>query len=253
MILMLLLFTALGLHASPNPPDQTTELLRAQDQALLDAFAPGDRKVWDRALAADAVYVDETGAIMSRGEFLKQLEPLPAGASGSIQIASYSAHISGDVATVIHTDDEQENYHGQMLHALYLTTETWHREAAEWKLQLVHTYAVLADPPAISLPAEALQQYAGRYVAGDLVYLVQWDGKQLAGGREAGPMRPLQVEVRDVFFVAGQPRVRKIFQRDESGHVTGFVNRREGRDLVWRRAPAAPKRRSPELSFHHVV
>jgi Domain of unknown function (DUF4440) len=238
MILVLLLFAALGLYASPTTPDRTTELLRAQDQALLDAIAPGDRKVWDRALAADAVYVDENGAVMSRNEFLKQLEPLPAGASGSIQITTYSAHISEDLATVVHTDDEQENYHGQMLHARYLTTETWRREAGEWKLHLAHTYAMLEDPPAISLAAEALQQYAGRYVAGDLVYLIQWDGKQLVGGREARPMRPLKIEVRDVLFVAGQPRVRKIFQRDESGHVTGFADRREGRDLVWRRAEA---------------
>jgi len=235
MILVLLLFAALTLHASPNAPDQT-ELLRAQDQALLDAIAPGDRKVWDHALAADAVYVDENGTIMSRSEFLKQLEPLPAGASGNIQISSYSAHIYGDMATVIHTDDEQENYHGQMLHARYLTTETWRREAGDWKLHLVHTYAMLTDPPAISLPAEALQQYAGRYVAGDLVYLIQWDGKQLVGGREAGPMKPLEVEVHDVLFVAGQPRIRKIFQRDESGRITGFADRREGRDLVWHRA-----------------
>jgi len=235
MILVLLLFAALALHASPNTPDQT-EVLRAQDQALLDAIAPGDRKVWERALAADAVYVDENGIVINRSEFLKQLEPLPAGASGSIQITTYEAHISGDMATVVHTDDEQENYHGQMLHARYLTTETWRREAGEWKLHLVHTYAMLEDPPAISLPGETLQQYAGRYVAGDLIYLIQWDGKQLVGGREAGHMKPLKVEVRDVLFIAGQPRVRKIFQRDEGGNITEFVDRREGRDLVWRRA-----------------
>jgi hypothetical protein len=236
-MILLLLFTALALQATPAVPDRTTELLHAQDQALLDAIAPGDRKVWDRALTADAVYVDENGAVMSRSEYLKQLEPLPPGTSGSIQITSYSAHISGDMATVVHTDDEQENYHGQMLSARYLTTETWRREAGEWKLHLVHTYAMLKDPPAISLPAEAPQQYAGRYVAGpDLVYLIQWDGKQLLGGREAGPMRPLKAEVRDVLFIAGQPRIRKIFQRDETGSITGFVDRRESRDLVWRRA-----------------
>jgi hypothetical protein len=239
-MIILLLLAALTLQVAPNAPESTAELLRTKDQMLLDAIAPGDRKVWEQALAADAVYVDENGTVMDRAEFLKQVEPLPPGASGSIQITSYSAHVSGDLATVVHTDDEQENYHGQMLYARYLMTETWRREAGEWKLYLVHAYAVLKDPPAISLPAEALRQYVGRYVGGaDLVYIIQWDGKQLVGGREGGDMKPLLVEVRDVLFVAGQPRIRKIFQRDASGSITGFVDRREGRDLAWHRDRSA--------------
>jgi ketosteroid isomerase-like protein len=239
-MIILLLLAALTLQVAPNAPESTAELLRAKDQMLLDAIAPGDRKVWEQALATDAVYVDENGTVMDRAEFLKQVEPLPPGASGSIQITSYSAHVSGDLATVVHTDDEQENYHGQMLYARYLMTETWRREAGEWKLYLVHAYAVLKDPPAIFLPAEALRQYVGRYVGGsDLVYIIQWDGKQLVRGREGGDMKPLLVEVRDVLFVAGQPRIRKIFQRDASGSITGFVDRRESRDLAWHRDRSA--------------
>ena len=82
---------------------------RPQDQALLDAVAPGDRSVWEQALAPDAVYVDEAGAVMNRAQFLEQLTPLPAGASGNLHITSYTAHIAGDLATVIHVDDEVEN------------------------------------------------------------------------------------------------------------------------------------------------
>ncbi len=232
----LALLLAFLFPAAPQAADQATSLLRAKDQALLDALAPGDRKLWAQALAADAVYVDEGGAIMSRAEFLKQLQPLPAGASGTLQIVSYSTRIDGDLALVIHTDDEQENYHGQVLKAQYLTTETWRRESGEWKLYLIHAYAVLKDPPAISLPAAQMQEYVGRYSAApDLVYVIRWDGKQLTGGREGGSMKPLQVEVRDVLFVPGQPRIRKIFQRDVSGNITGFVDRRESWDLVWRR------------------
>jgi hypothetical protein len=100
----------------PGPADPTVEVLRTKDQALLDAIALGDQKVWDEALAREAVYVDENGVIMNRAEYLKQLDPLPTGTSGSLRIASYSAHIDGDLATVIHTDDEEENYHGQILH-----------------------------------------------------------------------------------------------------------------------------------------
>ena len=240
-MILLALLLAFAFQISANTTDKTTELLRARDQALMDAFAPGDHKVWEQALAADAVYVDENGVIMDRAEFLKQLNPLPPGVSGNIKVTAFSAHISGDLATVVHTDDEQENYHGQMLTARYLTTETWHREAGEWKLVLAHVYAALKDPPAITLPVQELQQYAGRYVGGpDLVYLIQWDGKQLIGGRQGSPMKPLEVEVRDVLFTPGQPRTRKIFQHDANGKVTGFLDRRGGEDVVWRRDGSSP-------------
>jgi hypothetical protein len=240
-MIFLLLLAALALQGSPQAPDQTTELLRAKDQMLLDALAPGNQKVWDQALAADAVYVDENGAVMDRDQYLKQLLPLPPGSSGSLQITTYTAHVSGDLATVVHTDDEQENYHGQMLFARYLTTETWRREAGEWKLHLVHAYAVLKDPPAISLPPESMQQYVGRYVAAaDLVYVIEWDGKQLMGGRQGRVMQPLKVEVRDVLFVPGEPRIRKIFQRDAAGKIAGFVDRRESLDVGWQRASTGP-------------
>ncbi len=118
------LLLGLALQTSAATPDKTIELLRAKDQALMDAIAPGDRKPWEQALAADAVYVDEEGNIMDRAAFLKELNPLPTGVSGNIKITSYVVHVSGDLATVVHTDDEQENYHGQMLTARYITTET---------------------------------------------------------------------------------------------------------------------------------
>jgi len=230
------------LGSADQGSDPNTHLLRAKDQALLDAIAPGDRKVWDDLLASNAVCVDENGAVMNRAEYLKQLEPLPPGASGTLKIASYSVSLSGGLATVIHTDDEQENYHGQMLHAQYLTTETWRHDSGDWKLYLVHVYAVQKDPPAINLPSESMAEYAGRYSGGsDLKYVVEWDGKQLKGGRPGKTSSPLQVEIRDVLFVPGQPRVRKIFQRNSSGQITGFVDRREGEDLVWKREQNAKR------------
>jgi hypothetical protein len=43
-------------------------------------------------------------------------------------------------------------------------------------------------------------------------------------------------ELRDLFFVPGQPRTRRIFTRDAAGRVDGFVDRREGEDVRWRRS-----------------
>jgi hypothetical protein len=161
--------------------------------------------------------------------------PLSAGSSGQIKIDSYRVTLNGDVAIVIHTDAEEESYHGQTLHARYLTTETWRRNEGDWKMLCAHTYAVLRDPPAIQLSGEELDGYAGRYTAGDLVYVIKREGDQLMGGREGRPAVELNAEVRDVLFVSGQPRSRKIFQRGVDGQVTGFADRREGVDVVWKR------------------
>jgi hypothetical protein len=235
-MLLIALALALVLQTVAPTTDQTTAALRAKDQALLDAIAPGDRKVWEQALASDAVYVDESGTILDRAAFLDQLTPLPTGASGTLRIANYQARIMGDLATVIHLDDEQETFHGQKLLAQYLTTETWRRDGDDWKLYLIHTYAVLKDPPAITRPEKELLQYAGEYSAApDLTYEIRWDGQRLVGGKKGSSMKPLDVEVRDVLFVPGQPRIRKIFQRDAKGRITGFVDRRESWDLVWQK------------------
>lgn len=235
-MLLFALFLALAVQTSAPTTDQTIAWLRAKDQALLDATAPGDRKIWEDVLASDAVFVDENGVILDRAAFLEQLTPLPAGASGTLKIANYQAHVDGDLATVIHLDDEREIYHGQTLLAQYLTTETWRRDNGEWKLYLTHIYAVLKDPPSLTLPEKELRQYVGQYAAApDLLYVIRWDGQRLVGGKKGSSMKPLAVEVRDVLFVPGQPRIRKIFQRDEKGKITGFVDRRESWDLVWKK------------------
>jgi ketosteroid isomerase-like protein len=217
-------------------PAALVQSLRAKDQALLDAFAPGDRATWVDTLTADAVYVDENGAIMNHDEFLKQLLPLPPGASGHISIIDYAVQLHGDTALVIHRDDERENYHGQQLHAEYLTTETWLKTSGEWKLAMVHAYAVAKDPPAIAMSSTALDEYVGRYSAAkDLIYVIRRDGKHLLGAREDGAAHVLSSESPDVFFVAGQPRTRKIFRRDATRKIVDFVDRREGEDVIFTR------------------
>jgi Domain of unknown function (DUF4440) len=222
----------------PAPGDALTHELRLRDQQLLDAIAPGDVKVWDSALAADAVYVDENGEIIHRADFLKHLQPLPPRVSGKLTISAYAAQQSGEVATIIHTDDEEETYHGQHLTARYLMTETWQRQNGVWKLLLVHAYSVLKEPKSVVLPATDLDSYVGRYAAApDLTYTIKREGDHLIAERDGSPGATLKAEVRDVFFASGQLRTRKIFERDSWGHVTGFVDRREGGDLVWKRLP----------------
>jgi ketosteroid isomerase-like protein len=231
----MMLFALLALAAVTAQPPASASRLRALDQALLDAIAPGDKAPWDAALTPDAVYVDENGRILSRAEFLKALVPLPPGASGHIAITDYEADIDGDTALVRHRDDERELYHGQPLHARYLMTETWLRRAGAWKLAMVHAYVVAVDPPAMILPATALDAFVGDYALSDLTYTVRRQGDHLAGAQSGGAFQPLLAETPDVFFQPGHPRTRMIFQRDAEGAVARLIDRREGEDLVFLR------------------
>jgi ketosteroid isomerase-like protein len=237
MITVLLVLAAQATAAS-NAPPELVSLLRSKDQALLDAIAPGDRAIWDRTLTPDAIYVDENGRTLTRTEFLAELQPLPAGVSGQIRIADFQVHQIGDTATVVHRDEESESFHGQPLKATYLMTDTWVRRKGEWQLAMVHAHVMNADPPAITVSVSKLDEYVGRYTAGpDLTWIIRREGDHLVGGREGSTPKPLMVEMPDVLFIPGQPRVRKLFARDTQGRVTGFVDRREAEDIRWTRAP----------------
>jgi hypothetical protein len=225
----------LSAGAQQNSLEEVTNLLHTKDQALMNAVTAGDPKVWDAVLAPDVIYLDEAGEINSRADLLKQIQPLPAGVSGKITVNDYKITMHGDTATVFMADDEEENFHGQQLRARYLVTETWQKTGGDWRLLLVHVYATLHEPPVLKLSALDLDAYVGRYAAGDLIYVISRDGDHLVGGREGKPASTLNAELKDVFFIFGQLRTRKMFQRDSGGKVTGFADRREGVDVTWRR------------------
>jgi hypothetical protein len=91
------------------------------------------------------------------------------------------------------------------------------------------------DPPAITLPASQLSQYVGTYKLKDseAIYTLELTSGQLIGVRNGGKAGIWNAEAQDVFFLTGYPRIRKIFQRDASGKITGFIERRESWDIVW--------------------
>jgi hypothetical protein len=135
-------------------------------------------------------------------------------------------NLAGDTAIVVHYDGETEHYFGSDLHAEYLMTETWQKIKGEWMLRIVHAAAVPADPVPVALTHEQIDQFIGTYRAGELTYTIRRDGDRIPGSRPGRAEVQLQAETRDILFVPGQPRTRKIFRRDARGKVVDFVDRR---------------------------
>jgi hypothetical protein len=225
----------------PLPTQSAAETeLRRHTQDLLDAVAPGNRAVWDRLLDSAAIQVDENDVVSDKAAILAGLVPLGPGLVGHLAIDEFKLVLHGNVAVVTHEDQEYLDYHGQVIRSRFRMTDTWLKEGTDWRQIASQALAVQQDPPSIRLDRATLCSYAGRYALTDtIVATLRCGGDSLVMERPGRPARTFLAEARDVFFEPGAPRTRRIFQYDERGRITAFVDRREARDITWKRIGAA--------------
>ena len=211
-------------------------LLRRQIQELFDAVTAGDSTVWDRYLEPDAVYTDEAGEVTSKRALVASIHPLPKGVWGKLELSSFEVRRHGESAIVTFVVEETEGYFGQVIHARYPSTHTWQHSSRGWRLIGAQTGALRQDPPEIALAADRLDEYAGVYeLTPEIRYTIRRSGNALVGQRTGRAEEPIKPELADLFFVPGKPRLRKVFQRGADGRITGFVERRESWDILWKR------------------
>jgi len=210
-------------------------LITTQMQEMSDAIASGDVAVWDKYIDASVIYAEEDDSYKGKANLLKEIVPLPKGLSGGIKIDLLSYYEDGDTAVALFRQNETEHYFGQTIFAKYLTNTTWKKRADGWKLIAGQVLAEKTDPPAIALPPGELAQYVGTYKLKDSasIYRLTLENGILIGTRDSRKPATWNAEASDVFFIKGDPRIRKIFQHDASGKITGFVERRESWDVVW--------------------
>jgi hypothetical protein len=241
-----------SLTASPAQLDGNVDLrLRGELQALLDGLSRGDRAPWRTYLDANVIFSDEDGGRFSKDQMVAQITTPPKGVSFHIDVSDWRLTQWGETAVDVHNEDEREDFHGQILRATYRVTDTWLKEPAGWRLVASQVTAVRQDPPAAGLPGPMLQSYVGRYAAApDYVYEISRDGGSLVGRANGGAPKTLKAELADVLFTPGEPRTRNIFQRDAQGRVIGFVRRRDGRDVTFKRldGPSEPYSRYAQQS-----
>ena len=78
---MLVAAVLLPLALRVPPPEDTAKLLERQTQELLDAINFGPSAVWEAYLDPGAIYVDESGVVLSKKEMVEGIRPLPEAVS----------------------------------------------------------------------------------------------------------------------------------------------------------------------------
>jgi len=227
--------------------DDVSALLKRETQAFRDAGQRGDTATMRSYLDDQVTFINEDGVGYGRSDFQGGAPAAPPrGIPAKVTVTSWILHHSGDVAVSSFVDDQVVHYPGQILDYQFLSVETWIKRGAVWKLIGSGTIPLHQDPPAATLPASVLNDYAGTYSAGPgSAVTISQDGSTILSSSNGGKAAPLTAEFRDVFFRPGLPqgyaRPRIIFQRDASGQVTGYLNG----GVVLTKTPSAPPQSSP--------
>jgi ketosteroid isomerase-like protein len=210
--------------------------IKRQSQAFSDASAAGDTKTLARYLDDRVVFITEGGDIASKQDLVTPGPAAQKGFSNKLVQTDFHVEVHGNVAVTSFTDNATMQFGGQTMTPRFRSTEVWLDEGDAWRMISSQTVALSDDPPARPLTPDELDEYVGTYKgAPDFTVTITRQGNQLLSATSGAKPTPLLAEVRDVLFTPGQPRTRRIFERDRNGKVSGFASRREGHGFEFKK------------------
>jgi Domain of unknown function (DUF4440) len=131
---------SLAARALPSEPPSIAEAeLVRRTQQLYDAVAPGNQAPWKAFYADDAMVYDEKGRSMDKKALLADLDPMPAGYSGTIKVVHPHTLFAPGVAVLAYECEETETIFGQELHAHYHSVDTWLYRNGAWQIAASQT------------------------------------------------------------------------------------------------------------------
>jgi hypothetical protein len=232
-----LLAVAPGQAPGTDASEREASEIVKRAQKLFDALAPGDVALWRDAMTEGAVLIDEFGRTQTKAEALRDMRPLPAGFSGSIEVRHPKVQFYPSTAVLDCEMFEQEKVFDQQLTVRYLATLVFVRQGRDWKLAAMETVTLPTPPPRLEVRDLPLSDYPGTYTYGPgRNFIVEVEGRELKfRTRSDGRATILEPLAKDVFIDAGEERNLFLFRRDERGRITSVIERRKFNDLHMRR------------------
>ncbi len=227
-------FVTLHARSTTQSDAEVTALLLRQTEEISSASQTGEAAVFERYFDPAIIFTSEEGTVAGKEDTVAQTKPHTGPGTRTAKVTDFTCRRAGDTAATSFVDELTQQVSGQTLIFRYRSTEAWRRnEQGEWRLLASETLTLPREPWAVPLDAATLDEYVGDYQGGpELAVKLVRQGNDLVTSTNGSPPLPLRAEVKDVFFVPEHPGTRKIFHRDASGHVTGYVSRNAGGDLA---------------------
>ena len=233
-VLLILLAVVVGFR-TPSQGTITQEELVRNTQELLDAVAAGNQAPFKKYYADDALFSDEKGRSMDKIALLKDIQPLPAGFSGTIKIVRPQSRIVGDTAILSYDLDETETVFGQNLTARYHEIDTWMRRGGKWQIIATQVHRYYEDPAPGKADTSKFPAYVGTYeLSPERILTISIENGRLYEQRKGREREELIPEASDIFFRKGVEG-RTLFGSGEDGKVVSLIDRRNNEDIVWKK------------------
>jgi len=211
-------------------------LLLRKTEAFSDAGPIGDGKAMAALADSRLIFFNENGDRATRDD-LASITPGPSnGVTTHMSVTDWNCQVHGDVAVTSFIDNAaRTDATGRTAVARYRSVETWLQQGGDWTMIGSETVALIDDPATIQVAS--VDDYVGTYrAASGATFSFAKSGPDLAATTGGQPLTVQKAEAPDIFFTPGAARAVKIFRRDASGKVTGFVYHRAGQDILFSRA-----------------
>jgi len=111
----------------------TEQTLMKMEQEIADGIEKGDLSVYDKYTAANAVFTDPGGMLLSKAQLLAQFK------SGdlkieSTKIADMKVQMFGNTAIVTYRTTDKGMYKGKDISGEYRWTDVFSKMAGKWKM-----------------------------------------------------------------------------------------------------------------------
>ncbi len=209
--------------------DAVAALLQEQTVAWRRAASMGKLAAMRRYFLRDLLAIDENGNVTEGAQYRPAADlPLP-GAPVQDTVSDWVVHHDGKTAVASYVEERTLRYGGQALHFRSLVIDTWIAQHDGWKLFATHATPLFYDPAAVQVPGSELDTYIGDYAIGAGAKVrISRDGDALLSSVNGGKPTRYAAEWRDVFYATGMSpgsaRAHLYFQRDATGHVTGYLS-----------------------------
>ncbi|MGH7646857.1 MAG: DUF4440 domain-containing protein [Gemmatimonadaceae bacterium] len=219
-----------NLLAAPAFAQDACGYLEKQTQAFSDAGQKGDGAAMASALDRDVIFFNETGLPATRTE-MASATPRPAGTPvPTITTTDWACNLHDDVAVTSFIDVLEPGKPDEMQ---FRSVETWMKEKSGWKMIGSETLTLPQDPATVALDGKTLDEYVGTYQGpGGLTFVFTHTGDHVVASVNGGAPAMQNAQARDIVFTPGHGTTPKVFQRDDSGKITGFSYLR-GKNTLW--------------------